>query len=355
MKWILLTFLSIFFFQGCLVRSFFDQNQRRTIQAISSDKDKEVFYAVIDTIPYGFSEKKIIRIDSNGSIRLLNRVDNNLDNTLLNILSDTLLLCQHVSPSDVYLYNLKTCRKSNILATNSFQSISNDKEYFITEDYSNKPAYNVCKIIRDSIILISSFPDSIRLGSQIWQHYFTMKQSKPLCEIIVNPDLIVIDTIPNQLMLFSFLSSGNNNHRMIFISYSNEVVNHVLKYDFEKKKTDTLFSGAYFTNAILIPNTDFCLVQGMSKKDYEYENRLRSIEYGKFEQNNAITCSLHAQIYGYWMVGNMRTKQMKKIEFDDYTPLVSSSGRHVLFYTQYSDDGKDKIKVVSVKDLIEGM
>ena len=353
MKWLIIGFLFIYFFEGCSVyTSIFGTTKRETIQAISASEDKEEFLAVLDGPPYGKSPQRFIRIDSNGSKDVFDEINRVFDNTLINFLNDSVLLCQSVYPNKVYLYNLKTHFKSNVLADNFLEMISNDRKYYVTEEFAQNLSFNIYKITGDVIFKQSTFPDSVRLGHRLWEHQFTIFKGKN--QVIVNPDFSIIDTIPAHFD-FVFFNNFRHRHGIMLTQRTKEIENQIIEYDCDTKKMDTLFSGFYFTNAASIPNSDYLLIQGMTRKEYLDESGQESKGYKEFYKQNPEGCIISAPIRGYWRIGNSKTKKIKKNEEEKFSPLISSSGRHILFYHQYSNTGSDEIKVLSVKELIEGM
>ena len=121
----------------------------------------------------------------------------------------------------------------------------------------------------------------------------------------------------------------------------------------EKRKIFTnLFPEFYFSATIPLPITNYRLLRGMTLSEDKKEEDWQANEDKKFHAKSQ-GCILWAQIKGYWMIANTKKKVLKKIGYNDFDPVISSSGRHILFYKQDGDDYR--IKVISVKELIGGM
>ena len=67
----------------------------------------------------------------------------------------------------------------------------------------------------------------------------------------------------------------------------------------------------------------------------------------------AIPCGYPIIPTVYWIIFDAKSKVVKKIGYENYGSSISASGRHVLFYKDYRNE--QALKVISLKDLIEGM
>jgi hypothetical protein len=142
------------------------------------------------------------------------------------------------------------------------------------------------------------------------------------------------------------------------VSYLSNVDPHVITCDEtsdliakDGRKVFTDISPKYFFSAMIdLQDTDYLLLRGMTTSEYHEVVNWRIRQDRKLAGRG---CNLWGPIEGYWMVANTKTGKIKEIGYEDYYPIVSSSGRHILFYRRDGDDYR--MKVVSVKDLLERM
>ena len=118
----------------------------------------------------------------------------------------------------------------------------------------------------------------------------------------------------------------------------------------EKRKVFTiLFPKFYFSATIPLAIENYRLLRGMTTSEYDKEENREANEDRKLRAKGP-GCILWEQIKGYWMIANTKTKVIKEMGYENFDPILSSSGRHVLFYKQDGDDYR--MKVVSVKELV---
>ena len=110
------------------------------------------------------------------------------------------------------------------------------------------------------------------------------------------------------------------------------------------------FPKYYFSAMIALQDQDEVLLRGMTKSECNEVVNWRIRQDRKLQGRG---CNLWSPIEGYWMVANTKTGKIREIGYEDYYPIITSSGRHILFYKQDGDDYR--MKVVSVKELIDGM
>jgi len=142
------------------------------------------------------------------------------------------------------------------------------------------------------------------------------------------------------------------------VSYHSNIDPHILDLNLmrdssvnEKRKILTdLFPKYYFSAVMTLFSGDCILLRGMTTSE------CREVEHWRMRQDRKLQgrgCNLWGPIEGYWMVANIKTGKISEVGYEDHSPILSSSGRHILFYKQDGDDYR--MKVVSVKEIIEGM
>ncbi len=144
-------------------------------------------------------------------------------------------------------------------------------------------------------------------------------------------------------------------HQLDSTPYLSNVDPHIITFDEtsdlhanEKRKVYTdLFPKYYFSAMIILQGQENILLRGMTEWECNEVDNWRRRQDRKLQGRG---CNLWKPIEGYWVVANTKTRKLIEIGYEDYYPILSSSGRHILFYKQ--DGDSYRMKVISVKELL---
>ncbi len=318
-----------------------------------SESFKATLY--IDTLdPFYLTTKEVIvRIDSNGTLQRIQNIDSIPKNSYYFDINDSTLLIESTDQSELSYYNIKDHSQKKLLSGYGHPALSNNKKYtaLTTPDYS-EDNYRIYRLESDSLKLMgetSPYRIFYMYGDEQFLAYYIDEHND--ITYIINPDLTVADSFSEHINygVSQNLYSMAKNNALVFARSEGESPNtYVVRYNIKSHFKDTLFSGMYFSTIIGMNDSRYYLLQGKTVPEYHDENIQRSKK--QVPPNTHID---FAPQRGYWIIGDSKTKKIKKIGYQDFQPIISSSGRHILFWKQ--DDSDFKIKVVSVKKLIDGM
>ncbi|MDP4219365.1 MAG: hypothetical protein Q8896_02930, partial [Bacteroidota bacterium] len=169
--------------------------------------------------------------------------------------------------------------------------------------------------------------------------------------VILRNDMSISDSIPDDFGHW-YISSASTDRELIFLNRWNIFTsglkpNEVVRYNLDTKKKDTVFSGLYFLEVMAIPHPDYYLLNGLTEKELNDQYEARRQEAKRTYVEGTEGDDTPFQPRGYWMIGNSKSKDVKKLGYAEYWPTVSSSGRFILF-SRYSDH-ESEMKVVSVQ------
>ncbi len=307
----------------------------------------------------------LVRIDSNGKLFTIQSLDPSLRMQRFTILNDTLLLsecCGDYGNTTISVYNALTHSIKKLLDKSIITAVSSDHQYFACQrDNIASPSTiyqvkngEIFEKIKTPCHIHSAFGrNSFVAFDSILARTGKSLPSRAFDYAIIRSDGSIRDTIPKEVG-FS-VQQGKNDRELIYISggqynYRGDT-NTLIAYNSDNKLKDVLFSGLIFDNVFPIPNTDYYLLKGLSQKEW-HEQWDSVIQYTRQKYPEGVI-DYDFTPKGYWMIGDSKTKKIKKLEFKDFYPIPSASGRHILFYKQDSDDYQ--IKVASLKDLVERM
>ena len=307
----------------------------------------------LDTLDLHYPAIKeiMVQIDSNGTLHPIRNIDSIPRNSYYFDIDDSTLLIESADQTALSYYNIVKHSEKKLLTGYGYPALSNNKKYLAitTPDYSPYN-YRIYKLERDSLNFIgetSPYRIFYMFGDEQFLGY-DFDEKNPNTYIIY-PNLSIADSFLEHInygVSLNLYSMAKNNE-LVFLRSSGESPNtEIVRYDIKSRIRDTLFSGMYFCSIIAMNDPRFYLLQGKTISQYKDED----IERSKF-RTPPNTFIDYAPQRGYWIIGDSRTRRLKDIGYQDFQPVVSSSGRHILFYKRDGDDYR--MKVVSVKELLE--
>jgi hypothetical protein len=360
MKCSIVVTVLFFFFEGCSL--FYWQPSLKTIDSITPDAKSESFFGIlttqtIDSTNRWVTTRQLVHIDSRGLISQVFILDSSSDSYHYQIINDTAILFERYDTNTLFLQNPISGKITKLLNGREITTISNNRKYIAVSSNIFSQGFQIYELEKDHLSLIAS--DSIdRIIKPIGENRFMLSKrigKNGFKEFIVNPELSIYDSDLFNMKDIDGASfmPGCIMSETVFITYpyfSNHYQTPVLRYNENTKKVDTLFTGLRFQAVNAFPIVDHYLLKGMTFEEYkEEEERIgRAISPTKKGE-----CTIPDSPEGYWMVANSKNKQIRKIGFRGMRPIISSRGRYILFYKK-DGDGYE-MKVVSVKELVEGM
>jgi hypothetical protein len=281
----------------------FSQEEYLFLDDITPVEHTESFFAY-QTNNNG-SHNTIVRIDSNGAVKIIDTMGSSFRQSNLSFLNDSILLIESAIDNLNYYYNIRT-RQITYLPICCLAVLSNDKHFFVTRPQHPDNEIRIYRLYAgDSVSFMGSRKDLFEVKWAYSDQRFIgtpfARGRTKFIKYILNPDMSVYDTIPaNSTIMYE--------HRDILC------------------------------------DTSFHLEEGfISKAEYEkaHEAYLKDI---KGIDDPAPGPD------GYWFIRSSKTGKKKKIGFEGSRAYISFSGRHILFYP--NSEGKYEAKVVSVKELI---
>jgi len=138
------------------------------------------------------------------------------------------------------------------------------------------------------------------------------------------------------------VTSTDQQHHILFPTSSNsEPGTRIINYDLQRKRADNLFRWRYFAEVIPLPKSDLFLLQGKTMEEYDETSEEQMKQWEKARKKGSYIDFLPQG--GYWMIGNSKDHNIKKIGFEDYFVMVSSTGAFAVFYTNKDDEYSCKI------------
>ncbi len=352
MKYIVISFLIIFFLQSC--KSSREISGHLTDVYSVSEND---FIAIHKTSTFS----SIVRIDSSGEIHTIRKLDSLLSTTLLSLVNDSILLLRssfsNINPypnnSKFICYNLNSNKITDSFPAVQFRFVSNDRNLLVVNFRENSAKYarttNVYRLVSNNVLKIASLSSPGHILRNFGENQFLIRMEDTLRIKnlrIANADLTVSDTLPTSYYSISGSEPVIYYFRPVCESETSYQYDTVLtKYDLKIKKFDTLFLGpARFEGPIYRLDPENYLFKFLKKE--ENDEGWREI-YKSLEGAWCGTTSRTPECY--WVIGNNLNKEIKKIGFSRFDALISSSRRHILFYKQ--DGDSFNFKVISTKEL----
>ena len=303
----------------------------------------------------GVDTLAFVRIDSLGQFSLVHSLDPSLKHQNITILNDTLLLydcCGDYGNTTISSYNTVSHSSKKLLDKSLITAVSSDHQYFACQRDNIASPSTIYQVKYGEILEKIKTPYHIH--SAFGKNGFITEDRLSDYSIMRN-DGSISDTLP--IGVSSSIQRGKNESEILYITSGNTTSRtmSVLAYNFVRKETETLFSGLIFYEVFSIPNSDYYLLKGLSTKEWDDQIKERNAKERATHKEGGFgeADDTPLQPKGYWMIGDSETKKLRKLEYQDFYPIPSSSGRHILFYKQDSDGYQ--IKVISVKELVEGM
>ncbi len=350
--------------QAVLIILLFSSSRCFGQEFVTPDNKDESFNGVLYEITDTSRVLTKVNIDRNGILKRISLLDTSIHTDHLFFLNDSIILYEGRYDNNEYFFNLHS-KKIKELPTCCFGAISNDKRYFaVGHTMSGFNGSIIYRLYPDSISYIGKMRDGYEITGALGPNRFIaspyISYKRKRLEIILDPDMnTVLDTLPESIK--DRVQEGSGENDLIYIERDKkrqEITDHVISYNFLNKLYDTLLSSPLISRVDHIPNSDLYLFVGyMSReelnKDEDSIQKIRDYSDKKRSKINITLCDLYEPISGYRTIGNSKTKKMKKIPFDFYDFVFSSSGRHILFSKKVGDGSK--ITILSVKEFMEGM
>ena len=297
----------------------------------------------------------LVCIDSNGNFFPIHSLDPSLRMQSFTVLNDTLLLsecCGDYGKTTISVYNVLTHSIKKLLDKSIITAVSSDHQYFACQRDNISSPSTIYQVKKGEILEKIKTPYHIH--SAFGKNGF-IAEDRFFDYSIMRNDGNISDTIPKEFGN-GYLEHGKNDRELINIPPRMTVYrgnpNPVISYNLDTKKKDTIFSDRIFFTAIALPNTDYYLLNGLFEQEWKDQLKAQMEAFKREHPNGGAIDDLNTPT-GYWMIGNSKTKKIKKLDYKDLYPIPSASGRHILFYKQ--DDNDFQTKVVSVKELIDGL
>lgn len=258
------------------------------------------------------------------------------------VVGDSLIIYNSYPEKAVKAYNLKTRQESTLLLNYLCYTVSQNQKYYLVQR-SDK---------YERQFEIYSFKN------ELFKHVSTLHSDKYFQP--VGPDKFyltgyeayflsqVVDTNGN-VSDYSFSIDVSQYRAFPGREYSLYIItnwtresnnNHIVHFNLDRKKIDTVFSGYHFQSIKYIPYSDYALVKCLTDSSFT----ARSM--GKGENNEV------GPPDGDWYIAKYHSNKLYPLpsQSEIYNPYVSPNGKFVLFI--YRDDLDYELKVVSVEDLL---
>ena len=317
----------------------------RSIRPFTPDPRGETFSAIYYKWNIGSDIWKnnpdtlaLIHIDSIGRIRFCAALDPSLRGYDAKILSDTLLLLESgdYSKTTITIYNVLNRKRKIFLAKSLVSSIGDDRSYFTCQRDNISTIAGDYHVKNGDVITDEKIVTPLHIHSPFGLlGFIAVKDSITKTDIssfthnyesmILRYDGSIADSIPKDFAHW-YIQHGKNDREIIYIhpeqrGYRGDS-NPVIAYNLDRKTRDTLFSGLIFLRAYAVANTDYYLLNGLSQKQWKEQLDDQVESFKRVHPKGEAIDDLNTP-FGYWMIGNSKTKKIKKIGYKDFCLCMS--------------------------------
>ena len=363
----------LFLFEGCGLwgrsSDHFNMITQHRMYFLTPDSNSESFLGMFTTLLVDSTSRlketfSIIRIDTNEHIQTLaimysysspaSSMIRNWEPSVT-ILNDSCLIYGTWQDSSINFLNFNSGFRNELLRGYWISCFSHDLKYISVCSFEHQNWISEKRIYHLE-------NNHLTLSGSLFDPGYTQRFSRNkflLCELeqtfVINPDFTLFDSStighsPIGEYSFSFLDNpmpGFRENDIVFRHGLFYRTKKIWNYSLLTRKWDVLFDTLNMTGVFPLPIQDIYLIRGLNDdevKEYYDEQHKINAETGR-DYTPGPT--------GYWMIGNSKAKKFIKLGYEGFSPTISSSGRHILFYKQDGDGYQ--MKVITVKELIDGM
>lgn len=258
------------------------------------------------------------------------------------IIGDSLIVYNSYPEKAIKLYNLNTKQDTTLLQNYLSNTVSQNQKYYLVQRSDKyEQQFELYTLKNESFKHVSTLHTD-RYFQPIGPDKFYLTGYEPpfLSEVVDTNGNVTDHSFPIDVSQYRAFP-GREYSLYILTDWTHKSNNnHIVHFDLDSKKIDTVFSGYHFQAIKYIPYSNNALVKCLTDSSFSARST------GKGENNEV------GPPDGDWYIAEYHSNKLYPLPQQSkiYQPYVSPNGKFVLFI--YRDDSDYELKVVSVEHLL---